>query len=154
MCDFFQLNFVGPSYKVIKRTNKKGVQFLLGEHDVIFKCVVEIYNEVKQVHNIGGPIPVILVEDETKVKSRVSWDSKNDNLIGFCGAKENHCCVTNFSPIIGIREVEYNNVIEAFINNKIASFARVMIVNPLHEKLPRLVFIVCCTCNCFNANWV
>jgi len=74
MCDFFQLHFVGPSYKVIKRTNKKGVQFLLGEHDVIFKYVVEIYKEAKQVHNIGGPILVILAEDETKVKSRVSWD--------------------------------------------------------------------------------
>jgi hypothetical protein len=23
MCDFFQLNFVGPSYKAIKKTNKK-----------------------------------------------------------------------------------------------------------------------------------
>jgi hypothetical protein len=32
--------------------------------------------------------------------------------------------VTNFSPIIGIREVGYNNVLEAFTNNKIASFAK------------------------------
>jgi hypothetical protein len=66
MCDFFQLNFVRPSYKAIKRANKKGVQFVHGEHVVIFKCVVKIYKEVKQVHNIGGPIPVILVEDELK----------------------------------------------------------------------------------------
>ncbi len=93
-----------------------------------------------------------MAKDETKVKFRVSWDSRSDNLIGFCGAKENHCCVTNFSPVIGIGEVGYNNVLEAFTNNKIASFAKVTIVNPLHEKLPRLVLIVCC--NCFNANWV
>lgn len=27
-------------------------------------------------------------------------------------------------------------------------------VNPLHDKLPRLVFSVKCTCNCFDAAWV
>jgi hypothetical protein len=95
-----------------------------------------------------------LVEDETKVKSKVSWDSRGGNLIGFCDAKENNYCVSNFNHVIGIREVGYNNVLEALTNNKIASFAKVMIVDPLNEKLPRLVFIVCCTCNCFNANWV
>jgi len=62
--------------------------------------------------------------------------------------------VINFSHVIRIGEVGYNNVLEAFKNNKIASFARVVIVNPLHEKLPRLVLVVCCTCNCFNVNWV
>jgi hypothetical protein len=83
-----------------------------------------------------------LVEDETKVKSKVSWDFRGGNLIGFCGAKENNYCVTNFNLIIGIREVDYNNVVEALTNNKIASFAKVMIVDPFNEKLPRLVFIV------------
>ncbi len=73
--------------------------------------------------------------------------------MGFYGAKKNHYCVINFSPIIGIREVGYNNVPKAFTNNKIVSFTKVTIVNPLHEKLPRLVLIGCCTCNCFNANW-
>jgi len=62
--------------------------------------------------------------------------------------------VINFNLVIGIGEVGYDNVFEDFTNNKIASFARVMIMNPLHEKLPRLVFVVCCTCNCFNANWI
>ncbi len=47
MCDLFQLNFVGPNQKAIKRANKKGVQFVLGEHVTIFKCVVEIYKEAK-----------------------------------------------------------------------------------------------------------
>jgi hypothetical protein len=130
------------------------VQFVLGEHVAIFKCVAKNYKEAQQVHNIGGLVPIILAEDETKVKSKVSWDSKGGNLIGFCGAKENHYCVTNFSPIIGIREVGYDNILEAFTSNKIASFAKVTIVNPLYEKLPRLVLIVCWTCNCFNANWV
>ncbi len=75
MYDFFQLNFVGPSYKVIKRAKKKGVQFILGEHATIFKCVVEIQKEAKPVHNIGEHVPIILAKDESKVKSRISWDS-------------------------------------------------------------------------------
>jgi hypothetical protein len=33
MCDFFQLNFVGPNYKALKRANKKCVH----EHVAIFK---------------------------------------------------------------------------------------------------------------------
>ncbi len=97
------------------------MQFVHGEH-VIFKCVGTFYKEVKQVHNISGPISVILVEDETKVKSRVSWDSKG--LIGFCVVKENHCCVINFNHVIGIGEVGCNNVLEAFTNNKIVSFCK------------------------------
>ncbi len=44
------------------------MQFVLSEHAVIFKCVAKIYKEAKQVHNIGGPIPIILAENETKVK--------------------------------------------------------------------------------------
>lgn len=25
---------------------------------------------------------------------------------------------------------------------------------PMHDKLPRLVLVVCTTCNCYNAEWV
>jgi len=63
------------------------VQFVPSEHVVIFKCVAKFYKKTKQVHNIGGPIIVILAKNETKVKSKVSWDSRGDNLIGFYGAK-------------------------------------------------------------------
>ncbi len=95
-----------------------------------------------------------MVEDETKVKSKsiISWDSKGDNLLGFCDVKENHCCVINFNHVIEIGEVGCNNVLETFTNNKIVSFAIVMIVNLLHEKLLKLVIVLCCTCNCFNVN--
>lgn len=29
-----------------------------------------------------------------------------------------------------------------------------MVVNPLHDKLPRLVLVACCTCNCFKSAWI
>jgi hypothetical protein len=39
MHDLFQLSFVGPSFKMTKQVNNNGVQFVLGEHVTIFKCV-------------------------------------------------------------------------------------------------------------------
>jgi hypothetical protein len=36
----------------------------------------------------------------------------------------------------------------------IGAFACVIIVNPLHVKLPRLVLSLSCTCNCFDSEWV
>jgi hypothetical protein len=109
---------------------------------------------VKQAHSIGGHVDVILVEDETKVEFKIGWDSnsKCDNLIGFCGVKIHHHCVTNFIPIVGTREVGYNKILEVFINYIIVGFATIIIMNVLHFKLLRLVLVVFCTCNCFDAN--
>jgi hypothetical protein len=76
MVDLFSLKFAGPSYSQVKRYVKKGVQFILGEHVEIFYAVAEIYRDAKLAHNIVGPVPVILAEDETKVKGRVAWESK------------------------------------------------------------------------------
>jgi hypothetical protein len=42
---------------------------------------------VKQAHGIGGHVHLILVVDETKVKFKIGWDSKGNDLIGFCGVK-------------------------------------------------------------------
>jgi hypothetical protein len=107
---------------------------------------------VKQAHNIGGHVHVILVEGEIKVKFKIWWDSKGDNLIGFCCVKIHHHCVTNFIPIVGTKEVGQNKVLEVFINHTIIGFAKVIIVNALHDKLLKLVFVVFCTCNYSNAN--
>jgi hypothetical protein len=108
--------------------------------------------KVKKVHNIGGIVLFILVEDETKVRFKIAWGSRGDHLINFCGAKFDHHCVTNFNIVVGIAKVEYNKILKAFTNYTIASFARVIIVNPLHDKLSKLILVVCCTYNCFDTN--
>ena len=154
MVDIFALNFAGPSYRQVKREVRKGVQFLPGEHAQIFAAVAQIYREAKLAHNIIGPVPVILAEDETKVKGRVAWEPKWDTLAGFCGPSENHVCVPGFRPLVGSGEEGYCQLLESFGKNRKGTFARVVVVNPLHERLPRLVLIVCCTCNCFNSDWV
>lgn len=154
MCDLFALNFAGPNYSTIKRDLKKGVQFLPGEHAEIFAVVASIYRDAKIAHNIVGPVPVILAEDDTKVKGRISWESKWDTLAGFCGHKTDHVCITTFKPEVGSGEDGYNNIVDSFRSNQVGSFTRVIVVNPLHEKLPRLTLVVSCTCNCFDASWV
>lgn len=89
-----------------------------------------------------------------KVKSRVAYEPKWDTLVGFCGPKENHICISTYKPIDGSGENGYNKVIDSFASNKVGDFARVIVVNPLHNKLPMLVIVVCATCNCFDASWV
>ena len=76
MVDIFSLNYSGASYRQVKREGGKGVQFLPGEHSQIFAAMAQIYRDAKLSHNILGPVPVLLAEDETKVKGRVAWESK------------------------------------------------------------------------------
>jgi hypothetical protein len=45
-------------------------------------------------------------------------------------------------------------VLDAFKNNRIGSFARIVMVNPLYNKLPCLVLVICYTYNCFDTSWV
>ena len=60
------------------------------EYSSIFKAVAEIYSIAKEVHGISGPVPVILAEDETKVKNRILWEPKYDTLTSFCGPKQSN----------------------------------------------------------------
>ena len=72
MCDLFALNYSGPIYNTIKRDNKKCIQHVSGEHGETFAIVAKILKDAKVAHNIIGPTLVILAEDDTKVKSKVS----------------------------------------------------------------------------------
>jgi hypothetical protein len=72
MCDLLTLNFGGPSYDCTKRENKKMVQFIVGEYFLLFAAMADIYREAKVNHRVEGHVPVILAEDETKVKARIS----------------------------------------------------------------------------------
>jgi hypothetical protein len=154
MVDLYSLNMYGPSYDTIKRENKKGVHFVLGEHRDIFRYVADIYRRAMVAHDISGPVPVILSEDETKVKARATWKAKYDTLASFCGPKDDHTCDSRFKPVVGTGESGYNAIMDAFTNNKLSGFARIVVVNLLHRDLHRLVLVVCATCNCFDAEWV
>ena len=91
--------------------------------------MAKIYKGVKLTHGIVGPVPVILAEDETKVKGRVAWEQKFDTLTGFCGIEKNHICVVILKPIVGSGNDGYNNVFDSYTNNRVGRFAKVVMVN-------------------------
>ena len=76
LCDLFALNFAAPSFDSIRRESKKGVMFVSGKHAEIFTSIANIYIDAKAAHGITGPIPVILAEDEIKVRGCVSWEAR------------------------------------------------------------------------------
>jgi hypothetical protein len=115
-----------------------------------------IYKGAKIAHEIvgRGTILVILAEDETKVKGRVAWDQKFNTLVGSCELEKHHVCMSDFKPIVGSGNDDYNTIIDSFTNNRVGEFARVVMVNPVHQSLLMFVLVVHCTCNCFNVAWV
>ena len=46
------------------------------EHCELLRSMAEIYKHAMLHHEVQGPIPIILVEDETKIKRRISWEQR------------------------------------------------------------------------------
>ena len=142
MCDLFALNYADPSYSTIKRDNKKSIQYVPSEHGEIFAAVAKICRDAKAAHGISRPVSIILVEDETRARSRISYEQRFDTLTGFCGPKDTHMCISNYKLVVGNGKEGYNKILECFCSDKASGFARVVIVNPFHDKLPKLVLCV------------
>lgn len=81
------------------------------------------------------------------------WVSSDDTLLGFCGvAGVGHKCLDAFLIPVGGREIGYTTIMDAFANNVRAGYARVLLANPLHERLPALLVVAMCTCNSFEVD--
>ncbi|KAL2612447.1 hypothetical protein R1flu_024139 [Riccia fluitans] len=122
--------------------------------DYNFEEVAKILTAAKALHGITGGVAVILAKDETWVKPTVRWEARRDTLIGFCGDKDNHVCKMGLEVEVGSGESGYSKIVESFEQKIQGLYARVVIVNPLHEKLPRLIVYASITCNSFTASWV
>ena len=48
-------------------------------------------------------------------------------------------CVSNYKPGLGIGNDGYNKILDWLHYDKMGGFARVVMVNPLHDNLSRLV---------------
>jgi hypothetical protein len=75
-----------------------------------------------------------------------------DTFEGFCGPKEDHISVSDYKVVVGMGDFGYDNIVDGFRTNRVGAFARIIMVNPLHYSLPRLVLVITCTCNCFDAS--
>ena len=87
-------------------------------------------------------VPTMVAKDEFVVKKVVRWIGRNNTLVGFCGVAENYYCISNFVVNVGYEIEGYENIVQAFKMNIGAHFSRVLIVNLLHLRLPRLVILI------------
>ena len=103
--------------------------------------------------NISYPVLSQACEDETVITKNVYWDQLSDELWGFCGPEEeNHKCLPDNVIVVGSGEEGYSTMKHAFINNLIASYLRVITINPLHQELPAMVAFLSPTCNRFPSD--
>ncbi|KAL3695382.1 hypothetical protein R1sor_009458 [Riccia sorocarpa] len=73
-----------------------------------FAEVSKILEACKRYYGIVGDVPVILAEDETRIKPRVRWECRRDTLIGFCGSKDAHTCRLGLELAVGDGEDGYS----------------------------------------------
>ncbi|KAL3678662.1 hypothetical protein R1sor_021618 [Riccia sorocarpa] len=111
------LNLLTPSLRTVKRSRSKFVPFLPGLQSSNFQEVNNILTAAKQFHGIECDVPVILAEDETRVKPRVRWEPRRDTLIGFCGQKVEHVCKFGLEIEVGNGEAGYSKIVDSFDEN-------------------------------------
>ncbi len=75
-------------------------------------------------------------------------------MIGFCGPSKEHKCSYGLEILVGEGNEGYDKIVSTFEHCIKGQYARVIIVNPLHESMPKLALCASATCNKFDANWV
>ena len=142
--EFVAGNLDGPNVDTVKNWMTKG-SFVYD--------LANFYKMYKEKLSEEGAVPYLIAEDETAIKQCASYDQRLDSVWGFYGADDdNHKCSNTYLIRIGDGENAYKNLIEAMKRSRIASYARVLMINPLHERLPRSVLHLQPTYNCFTAN--
>ena len=153
---FAASNLCGPEINSTYRwRNQHRVSLADGIVQSNFKILGTIYKDAMsniQVKNV----PVLAAEDETAAISQVSFYSEaTDELLGFCGVDgADHKCLDKFTVVVGNGEQGYNAIVNTFSDCKICSFARAIILNPLHPNLPRLTVLTMPTCKKLNTEFV
>ena len=94
--------------------------------------------------------PVLAAEDEMSIVGTIQYHQDRDELLGFCGPILDHQCMENNHITVGNDQQAYERLVNAFAENVIGKYAGVILLNPLHEKLPRLVALLMPTCNRFS----
>ena len=124
-------------------------------NDKYFEYLANVYTNIKSSKGIVGPVLVETAGDETVTISKVQWDLKSDECWGFCGKKgPSHECDPAFVHVIGDEDDAYNRLQGAFKDNKIAGYACVIMLNPIHKDIPPIVVLLQACCNKFTHDMV
>ena len=112
-------------------------------------------NLLRKKKNIKGDVLVETAEDETVIIGKCEWDVRRDEGWGWCGREgDDHCCNPAFVHAVGDGEEAYAQFVEAFQNNGVAGFARVILINPVHQDMPPLVVLLQAVCSKFDHQMV
>ncbi|KAL3687177.1 hypothetical protein R1sor_013486 [Riccia sorocarpa] len=106
-----------PSLRTPRRNRALFVPFLPGVHSQNFTEVSKILEASKRYYGIVGDVPVILAQDETRIKPHVRWEPRRDTLIGFCGSKDGHTCQLGLELSVGSGEEGYSHIVDSFGTN-------------------------------------
>ena len=119
-----------------------------------FKKLGPLYKEA-MANITSSSVPVLAAEDETAIIGQVTYHQDRDELLGFCGVNgQHHACLDHFPLKVEDGEKGFTNIVNAFKENKIGTFGRAILLNPLHPNLPHIAVLVMPTCNKFDHHFV
>ena len=157
---------------VRKYISSATLNFLEGMNEGNFIIAAELYKNHMEEHNIPlGSVPVMFAEDETAIVPDWWWDVTNDIFGGTCGPLCANKCATipecrangcidphSCSPlrpvqmVIGNTMESHANMLKFAADHRCCSHMRVIIINPLHEGMPRIPILIQGTCLTFNTD--
>ena len=148
---FVALNLLGPEVHTQYRWRKQ-CQLQLAE-GIRRQNIIKVGSIYRQAMESLGlhRVPVEISEDETAIIRKVCYDQKADTLVGFCGpVRLDHTCTAHYRVKVREEVTGYNNIVQAFDNNVIGSYGRIIVINPLNPNLPKIPILVMPTCNTFT----
>ena len=117
--------------------------------------LADVYASCKIEKGIVGDVLVETAEDETRIIAKCEWDIRRDEGWGWCGKEgDDHVCDPSYVHVVGSDDGSYNNLVEAFKENRIGTNARVIMLNPIHPDLPPFVVLLQPVCNKFDSSFV
>ena len=153
---FFGATLEAPSAATIARMlARTKLHVPLGPDAKFFEQVGELYRELKRLLGITGLVAFEMSEDETTVQTRAELCARLNAILGLCGEKcIGHCCEESFFVFVGGREVAYGQITQALKTMMRATSMRLVVINPIHPKLPKIVIFAHGTCNRFDAAFI
>jgi hypothetical protein len=148
--------------RTARNWNYKFPRFEIGFSDSNFNTVAAIYKDLKAQYGIEHDVPCFFAEDETVIIPEPDWDERDDCIIGFCGKKcamgcevsscncainlRHQCMIDAPKVVVGSEDDGYENIKKAKETMVVSTHARVIMINPMHKRLPALVCFLVGTC--------
>ena len=141
-----------------------------GFSETNWESIRKTYQSVKAKYPDIMKCLVLSAEDETGIRVAPSWDPRTDTVTGFCGVEcTNKCeevttcrqkklcdpvhqCMSEEQVfVVGNDAESYNRIKEICEKYRKGRHLRIMMLNPLDARWPRLVCAHFDTCNAFDA---